>query len=135
MFDYTNLICIHLTSLRSLTEIDEMIENMEFTNMDADELWQMKKNGIQKIWLDASSLDLVYWIDRENGRKNILINEDYISGLREMKSISYKKVKKSDFALTTDKTESNIDSILDKINEHGIDSLTKKERDILDNAK
>ena len=61
----------------------------------------------------------------ESNRKMIQVSEDFISHLRTMDSITIKNPKI--------KYKLSVDSILDKISELGVESLTEKEKEFLKN--
>jgi hypothetical protein len=78
--------------------------------------------GFTKIYLDTNTHKVVALTHIEN-KKLIQISEDFIIHLKRMNSITIKSKNQN---LT-------VDSILDKINLKGIESLTEKEKEFLKN--
>jgi len=75
-----------------------------------------------KIFIDKNTFKIVGYCHGLD-KKLIQISEDFVLHLKNMNSISFKKSTQ----------HFTIDSILDKINEKGIDSLTKLEKEFLNN--
>jgi hypothetical protein len=82
------------------------------------------RDGFTKIFIDKNTYKLIGYC-HESNRKMIQISEDFISHLRKMDSITIKNPKI--------KYKLSVDSILDKISELGVESLTEKEKEFLKN--
>jgi len=119
---FSNVICIHLRRFKSPEEFQRLLDDNELDSIDPEALYNLMLEGFTKIYFDVNTHKIIGLTHIEN-KKLIQISEDFIIHLRKMNSITLKPKNQN---LT-------IDSILDKINLKGIDSLTEKEKDFLKN--
>jgi len=138
-FNTDNLICIHLNIFSTFELIERMCDD---NNLDVDPkyLWEFKKQGYHKVWLDKQTYQLIVWTESRN-KKMMCLNEQYLNHLRNVKSLVHIKKERTTAQVKTPNSPSNqnnvnqslLDIILDKISQKGVDSLTQKERDFLNN--
>lgn len=118
---FTNIISIHLRRFKSIEDFQNLCDENNLDNIDAESLYNLMTNGYIKVFLDANSHEVIGLTHTENKRL-LQISEEFIVHMKNMPSISLKP-----------KTVLTIDSILDKINSKGLDSLTKREKEFLNN--
>lgn len=114
-----NIKCVDLTSY-NYEKLKEVSEFLGIENYEA--MIENKKSGVTKMWIDISNnmTTIAYSV---KGDKNVYMSDEFLSEITKIKPILLvKKVK-----------ELNLDSILDKINEYGIASLSTNEKLFLDN--
>jgi len=136
-FNTDNLICIHLNVFSTFELIERMCDD---NNLDVDPtyLWEFKKQGYHKVWLDKDTYQLIVWTESRN-KKIMCLNEQYLNYLRNMKSLVHIKKERTTTAQVEtpslnkneDFNQSILDIILDKISSKGIGSLSDKEKDFL----
>jgi hypothetical protein len=119
---FSNVICIHLRRFKSVEDFQSLLDDNGLDTIDPESLHTIMLEGFTKIYLDVNTHKIVALTHIDN-KKMIQISEDFIVYLRRMNSIT-KKSKRNNLS---------IDSILDKINLKGIESLTEKEKDFLKN--
>lgn len=111
--------CVDLTSY-NCEKLKEVSEFLGIQNHEA--MVENKKNGVTKMWIDISNnmTTIAYSV---KGDKNVYMTDEFLSDLNKIKPfVLIKKVK-----------ELNLNSILDKISEYGITSLSTNEKLFLDN--
>jgi hypothetical protein len=118
---FSNVISIHLRRFKSVEDYQKLLDDNEMDNIDAEACYNLMMEGYTKIFIDKNTYKIIGYCHGFD-KKLIQISEDFIVHLKNMNSIGFKK----NHNLT-------IDSILDKINEKGIDSLTKTEKEFLNN--
>lgn len=101
-------------------KLKEICENYE---LDYDSLLQNKYDGFAKLWIDIEKKIIISY----NTKKDSTIQQTQ-SFQEILSKINPVPIPKSQPVL-------NMDVILDKINNYGIDSLRKEERDFLDSLK
>ncbi len=119
---FSNVISIHLRRFKTIQDYEKLLLDNGLDKIDAEALYNLKMDGYTKIFIDQGTFKIIgycHFLDK----KLIQISEDFVLHLKNMDSISYNKTQKN---LT-------IDSILDKISEKGIDSLTTQEVNFLNN--
>lgn len=104
--------------------MENLLQQYELNLIDGESCFSLMQDGFTKIFIDKKTYKLIGYCHQSN-RKMVQISDDFISHLRKMDSISIKKPKT--------KYKLSIDSILDKINEFGLESLTQKEKEFLKN--
>jgi hypothetical protein len=132
---------IDLTQFSSEKEISKFLIDMKLDfnpkELNATNLWQSIKGEfttgpMTKIWLNRKNLNWFAYQDNE-GQKFAV---EYLSFLSSMQSIQPGDLspmdKDNDEIFSDEVTDFNIDSILDKINASGFNSLTKKEVEFLE---
>ena len=119
---FSNVICIHLRRFKSVEDFQSLLDDNGLDTIDPESLYSIMLEGFTKIYLDINTHKIVALTHIDN-KKLIQISEDFIIHLRRMNSIT-KKSKRNNLS---------VDSILDKINLKGIESLTEKEKDFLKN--
>jgi hypothetical protein len=113
----SNIICIDLTIYNQ----EKIKELGDIYDLKIESLLINKSKGFKKIWYDTKNKMIVCFISKMTGDK-IVYTDEYEKSLLDMKPIEVpKKVK----ILT-------VDSILDKINKWGIESLNESERKFLE---
>ena len=119
---FSNVISIHLRRFKTLEDFEKVLEDNDLTNIDAEACLNLMMEGYTKVFIDKNTYKIIGYCHQYD-KKLIQISEDFVLYLKNMNSITYRNFKPN---LT-------IDSILDKINEKGIDSLTKQEKEFLNN--
>jgi len=139
-----NIVCIDLTkyNYEQLTKVSEVIGILD------GELLRDKKDGVKKVFLDDDVRSTIGIIvkDPENYKmtyKGLVLCEGYSHFTKKEKEKLLKmdgskfdlKRKKKYFSVIEDNIPEvlELDPILDKISNFGIDSLTKNEKYFLDN--
>jgi|LauGreDrversion4_2_1035121.scaffolds.fasta_scaffold540450_2 hypothetical protein len=112
-----NIICIELTkhNQKKLTDISI---DLKLKSLD---LIKLKELGADKIWFNSENEDLISFTVTAGGKDEVFFSEGYKRFFLEIKPFEIPKKSKS------------VDSILEKITKYGIKSLTKEEKDFLDN--
>jgi hypothetical protein len=119
---FSNVISIHLRRFKTLEDFERVLEENELHKIDAESCYKLMLEGYTKIFIDKETLKMIGYCHSVD-KKLIQISEDFILYLRDMNSITFK----------TKKTDFTIDSILDKISQLGIESLTYQEKEFLKN--
>jgi hypothetical protein len=119
---FSNVISIHLRRFKTLEDFEKVLEDNELDKIDPESLYKLLLEGYTKLFIDKETFKIIGYCHTVD-RKLIQISEDFILHLRDMNSITFKS-KKGNFT---------IDSILDKISQFGIESLTYQEKEFLKN--
>ena len=107
---------------KTLEDFEKVLEDNELDKIDPESLYKLLLEGYTKLFIDKETFKIIGYCHTVD-RKLIQISEDFILHLRNMNSITFKS-KKGNFT---------IDSILDKISQFGIESLTYQEKEFLKN--
>lgn len=151
---FKDVICIDLTKY-NYEKLKEIAKSLNIKNFEA--LAENKKNGISKLWLDTknSFVIIAYMV---KGYKDLIITDEIKEELSKISPIEVivkerlkPTINRDDFDnseigvninFSTDEKKNmnlpvilDIDIILDKIQEYGLDSITKEEKKFLDNNK
>ena len=130
---------IDLTQFSSVKEIEKFLIDMKLDfnpkELNSSNLWQcicgeFTTGPMTKIWLNRKNLNWFAYQDNE-GQKFAV---EYLDFLKNMVSLSpgdMSPMDKDDDEIFSDE-EFSIDSILDKINMSGFNSLTEKEVEFLE---
>lgn len=154
MADFDNIICIDLTKY-NYEKLKEIAKDLNIENYEG--LAANKKQGISKMWLDSKSsfVTIAYMV---KGYNDLIIAEEFKEELTKILPIEVEVkerlkpiINRDDFDnseigvntnLSIDEKRNinlpvilDIDIILDKIQEYGLDSITKEEKKFLDNNK
>jgi len=121
---FSNIICIHLRRFKTQEDLENLFQQHGLDTIDSETCFSLMRDGFTKIFIDKNTYKLIGYC-HESNRKMIQISEDFISHLRKMDSITIKNPKI--------KYKLSVDSILDKISELGVESLTEKEKEFLKN--
>ena len=113
-----NVIMIDLTKVNK----EKLKEIAELYDMDYDSLKYHKKDGFTKLWFDITT-GLIIAYSLKQWKDNIFMTEDFMSDLANMKCIKIPKNIK----------ELDVDTLLDKVSKYGINSLSGREKDFLNN--
>ena len=119
-----NCIVIDLT-LFNYQNLGRVLEASNLSDVNLEFLESSKKDGFAKLFFDIESSMVVAFTIKKN-REEIILTSDFTDLLHTLKSVSIAKVSEE---LTTDR----FNILLEKISNHGIDSLSTKERNYLDN--
>ena len=122
---FENVVSIHLKRFKSVEDFQKLLDENGIQNLDATKLFEHKESGYTKIFFDKNTFEAVAYV-HESSKKEIIFQDDFKEFLKNMKSLSSK---------TDNKIVLDVDVILEKISEKGIDSLSKKEREFLDNLE
>jgi len=121
--DFNNIIAIHLNKFKTVEDFQRLIDDNNLNEtVDAQKMIEHKEMGFTKMFFDATTKEGIAFVHKSD--KKITFQPEFLDHLKNMKSIDFKKVSSFDLS---------IDSILDKINERGIESLSKKEKEFLEN--
>lgn len=135
MANFNNIKCIDLT-VYTYDKLNEIGKGLKLTKPSL--LGENKKIGIGKIWfdIDNSNAVIAYTV---KGSEEILIADNFFDSLKDIKPVTFvvqdkpKPVVENKVEVEDIKIELDIDTILDKIGQYGIDSITKEEKKFLDN--
>jgi hypothetical protein len=119
---FGGVISIHLRRFKSVEDFERLFEDNELDNLDPEACHKLMLEGFTKVFIDKETHKIIGFCHSQD-KKLIQISEDFILHLKTMNSLTFKP----------SPNNFSIDSILDKINELGIDSLTKKEKEFLNN--
>ena len=135
MANFNNIKCIDLT-VYTYDKLNEIGKGLKLAKPSL--LGENKKIGIGKIWfdIDNSNAVIAYTV---KGSEEILIADNFFDSLKDIKPVTFvvqdkpKPVVENKVEVEDIKIELDIDTILDKIGQYGIDSITKEEKKFLDN--
>jgi hypothetical protein len=141
MANFDNIKCIDLT-VYNYEKLEEIGVALKIANPSL--LAQNKRIGIGKIWFDTKNNNAViaYTI---KGSNEVLIADNFIADITEIKPVDViVKEKEQNVANLVESVINSprkvklevifdVDTILDKIGQYGINSITKEEKDFLDN--
>jgi hypothetical protein len=131
MEKFDNIKCMDLTTY-DYDKLDEISRFLKIGNINA--LSQNKKNGICKIWIDTINRYNIIAYTVVDNPDEIIIADNFIQDLKNIKPIFNEFIKdklESTKSEESSQTTLEIDTILDKIGQYGISSLTKEEKDFL----
>lgn len=116
-----NIICVDLRLFNHIS----MNEVSDKTGIDFQQLWNLKKEGIAKIWIDLKGYD---------GEKNSLVAYNTKKSQDVIFTDDFKKhLNAMDFLIPEKRSKIlDTDSILEKISKFGIQSLKPEEKEFLD---
>jgi hypothetical protein len=117
-----NLLAIHLNKFKTIEDLSKMLEDNGISILDAQKILTFKNEGYTKLFIDSETHKLKAFC-HISLKGDIKLCEDYVSELKNMKSLDVVKEPKG----------LSIDSILDKINNTGLNSLNKYEKAFLEN--
>lgn len=117
-----DLICIDFDGTNTIEEFNTLQNQIKKSHIILDNsLWEMKKNlNISKIFLHKSTIEILFIEVDIKGERYIGLYPFLSENLQKMESVKIKK-------------KMDINSILERISESGITSLTKKEEKVLKN--
>ncbi len=118
-----NCIVIDLT-LFNYQNLGRVLEASNLSDVNLEFLESSKKDGFAKLFFDIESSMVVAFTIKKN-REEIILTSDFTDLLHTLKSVTITKASEE---LTTDK----FNTLLEKISNHGINSLSTKERNYLD---
>ena len=118
-----NCIVIDLT-LFNYQNLGRVLEASGLFDVNLEFLESSKKDGFAKLFFDIESSIVVAFTIKKN-REEIMLTSDFTDTLHTLMSVTVAKVSEE---LTTDR----FNKLLEKISDHGIDSLSTKERNYLD---
>ena len=135
MANFNNIKCIDLT-VYTYDKLNEIGTGLKLAKPSL--LGENKKIGIGKIWfdIDNSNAVIAYTV---KGSEEILIADNFFDSLKDIKPVTFvvqdkpKPVVENKVEVEDIKIELDIDTILYKIGQYGIDSITKEEKKFLDN--
>jgi hypothetical protein len=117
---FKNIVCIDLTKFEKGGDIEKIFEDNGITiteKIDPFLLWNLKPD-LNKIYYDPTVDEYVIFEDIDG---DIHYLEYFLNQLKSFPSLDRKKY-------------FDVNDILDKINKLGINSLTKEEKDFLENS-
>jgi hypothetical protein len=138
MANFDNIKCIDLTAY-NYEKLVEIGTALKIANTSL--LIENKRIGIGKIWFDTKNDNAViaYTIKGDN---EILIADNFIADITKIKPVDVIVKQKEENVLNVLESVINsprklkvvldVDTILDKIGQYGINSITKEEKDFLD---
>lgn len=123
-----NLFIIDLTkhNHNKIVSIFEKLKEKYNLNISIGMVLVNKDEGFKKLWIDLETETILYYTTKRN--------PDVIKMTSDMKN-SLNKLGENHDEFIDEPIELNADAILEKISKKGIDSITKAERDFLDNLK
>lgn len=117
---FSNVISIHLRRFKTIEDFENLLDQNDLTRIDAQACYDLMLDGYTKVFLDKNTSRIIGYC-HQTDKKLIQITEEFVLHLKNMNSINIQRKKLS------------IDSILDKISQYGIESLTKTEEEFLKN--
>ena len=140
-FDKDKVVCISLIS-----HDDAQLEAIsEIYKISYNSMLRMKQNGWAKIWVEKAGIYLIAYTTIKNPSmlmicQNFLtFGKQNIDFLKCIKQVPTPKVKKKIVKQNTKQNKKqyvpvlDVDTILEKIFERGLSSISKEEKDFLDN--
>ncbi len=138
-FDKNKVICVNLQ-----TNTDSKLESIsEIYSISYEAMLQMKKQGYVKVWMEKGGYYLIAYTKKKNPDMLMICKNfdkfatKHADFLRSMKQVptppSMRNLKKTEKEENNKQIVLETDAILEKIFQHGIDSITKEEKDFLDN--
>lgn len=131
---------IDLTQFSSEKEISKFIIDMKLDfnpkELNSANLWQcicgeFTVGPMTKIWLNRKNLNWFAYQDNE-GQKFAVEYLDFLGNMQSLSPGDISPVDKSEDEVFEEVSDFNVDSILDKINRTGFNSLTEKEVEFLE---
>ncbi len=113
-----NIICIDLTKFNN----EKLIEVSKKLNVKYDILLSNKENGFAKLFVDIVGGVIVAFTTKKDKNK-VVYTKAYTEILLGITSLEIVK----------EPVQLEMDSVLEKISKYGIESLSKLEKDFLDN--
>ena len=108
-------ILINLKKLSDLKKIKELLKLHNIEDSSAKEILEMREDGYLRLYLDKKTHYLVAFTHEDNKGK-LEFTEEFLKFVKRMHPIGFPD------------NELNVDDILDKISETGLESLTKREK-------
>jgi hypothetical protein len=115
-----SIICIDLEKISN----EQLREICSGLNIEIESLLNDKNKGFVKLWWCKKTFAVIAYTQKDDN--TIKYTTKFTSILSSMENYSLKKEEKS-------KKIFNVDVILEKISKFGIQSLTKEEKEFLDN--
>lgn len=139
-FNIDKVICINLKSHN-----EQQLSNIADTYvLSLDAILELKNKGVIKIWVESAGDWVIAAVD-DIEPDRVYICEKYcpitkketekLLKIKPVKTPKSKGKKSKNKSAKIDNIVLNLDSILDKINQSGLDSLTKEELNFLKNFK
>jgi hypothetical protein len=125
-----NLILIDLSNIKPENIEKLLIDNGLNDELCHEKLAKMKDKGVDKLYLDSKTFETVAAVYSDNPLR-VMWEITFLVEVLDMKPIKFKSQKLKPNNAGFNKLD--IDAILDKINENGIDSLTEEEKRYLKN--
>lgn len=117
-------LAIHLNKFKTIQEFENLLKDNNIKTTTAKYLQKIKEDGYTKVFIDKNTHELVAFC-HTSIKGEVKFTVEYVQFLKNLKSIDIKK----------EKTELDLDKILDKIIKGGLDSLTFQEKEFLENQK
>ena len=117
-----NLILIELANVKPENIERLLIDNGLNDELCHEKLAEMKAKGVDKLYVDSKTFETVASVFSDNPLK-VMWERTFLVQVLDIKPIKFEG----------QKSQLDVDVILDKINESGIDSLTKEEKEYLKN--
>lgn len=140
-----NVILLDLETFSNSQEIKSFVEkNFNFDTFEAfvwkqdhqitpdtltTDLLAWKNWGAKKLWIDTINHDIIAY-ETSEGYK---FADDFVRFIENIKPVGKEDVVVPNKGNFHNVGELSVDTILDKISKHGIGSLTKEEKEYLDN--
>lgn len=112
-----NIICIDLRDFN----YEKLMEVSKEYNINYDMLVENKRNDFARFWVDVNTNVVIAFTTKKNNQ--VVYTDQYTSILNKIEPVRLSKIL----------DQYDVDSILEKINNHGLASLSKKELDFLRN--
>jgi hypothetical protein len=131
-----NIKCVDLAS-NNFEDLRELSDLLGIKNREA--MIQNKKNGVTMMWLDIENnmLTIAFTV---KGDATIYMPEEFVSHMKKIAPANLKELKQEKYLQEKylqekylEEEELELDSILDKISNYGIHTLSESEKIFLDN--
>lgn len=129
-----NIVQVNINNL-NVNQITNICVENNFPDNIKNDLISAKNAKYKIIYFDKNNFDVVGYVDKDSD--NIIISKAFLEMLKDSKDLKpVKKSKKVDSIDTTNSKEfkpdqRKLDTILDKISEKGMESLTENEKNYL----
>lgn len=129
-----NIVQVNIKNL-NVNEITNICVENNFPENIKNDLISAKNAKFKVIYFDKNNFDVIGYVDKDSD--NIIISKAFLEMLKDSKDLKpVKKSKKVDSIDTINSKEfkpdqRKLDTILDKISEKGMESLTENEKNYL----
>lgn len=114
-----NIICIDLTKFNN----EKLKEVSDKLDISYEILLSNKENGFAKLFVDLTGSGTIVAFTTKKNKEKVILTNYFTKSLLEMTS----------FEIIKEPVQLEMDSVLEKISKYGIESLSKLEKDFLDN--
>lgn len=118
MNNFKNILVIHLNRFKSIEDFKRLFEDNNITTLSPEKTFNSIQDGWKKVFIDKTTGYIIGYFHKDS--KHLVIETDFMDFLNNAPSITFSK------------TVLDVDTILEKIHKHGVESLSKREKEFLD---